>query len=130
MAKSKIKCSVIAGENKGSEIIATDFFVNCLTIMVKGGIFRNYAVDIKHTNTEKYEIIDQEIIESNSSEILYQNEDLKQEVGKYITDAKQEGSVIAAVKFKDGKISVLEIDEKKLVFLINALRPHPLTQFI
>lgn len=130
MTKNKIKCTVIAGENKGCEVIATDFFVNCLTIMVKGGVFKSYAIDIKHINTECYEIIDAEVLECNSSSILSGNEDLKKEVEQYIANEKQDDSIIAAVKFKDGKISILEIDEKRLMFLINALKPHPLTQFI
>ncbi len=130
MAKNKIKCSVIAGANKGSEVIATDFFVNCLTIMVGKG-FGGYAIDIKHTNTECYELIDDEVLENNSSKILSDKEDLRKEIQEYIYNNKQAGSVIAAVKFKEsGDVSVIEIDEKRLTFLINAMRPHPLSQFM
>lgn len=131
MAKNKIKCSVIAGANKGSEVIATDFFVNCLTIMVGKGFINSYAIDIKHTNAECYELIDDEVLEHNTSKILSDKEDLRKEIEEYIYNNKQAGSIIAAVKFKEsGDISVIEIDEKRLTFLINAMRPHPLSQFM
>ncbi|NMC56097.1 MAG: hypothetical protein GYA50_02600 [Eubacteriaceae bacterium] len=131
MAKNKIKCSVIAGVNKGSDVIATDFFVNCLTIMVGKKLIGSYAIDIKHTNTECYELIDDEVLEYNTSKILHDEADLRKEIEEYIYNKKQAGSIIAAVKFKEsGDISILEIDEKRLTFLINAMRPHPLTQFI
>lgn len=131
MAKNKIKCSVIAGANKGSEVIATDFFVNCLTIMVGKGLFKNYALDIKHTTAECYELIDDEVLEYNTSKILADEADLRKEVEQYICNKKQPGSIIAAVKFKErNDISVIEIDEKRLTYLINAMRPHPLAQFI
>lgn len=131
MAKNKIKCSVIAGVNKGSDVIATDFFINCLTIMVGKGFFKSYAIDIKHTNTECYEIINEEVLEENSSKILADEADLRKEIEQYINNKKQPGSIIAAVKFKEsGDISIIEIDEKRLTFLMNAMRPHPLTQFI
>jgi len=128
MAKNKFR--VIAGDNKGHEVIATNFLGNYLSIWVRNNIFSSYAVDLKHTTTECYEIITEETLEFDTSKILADCQELKEEIKPYIEPAKERDLLIVAVKFKNGNISVMELNEKMLMILVNALQPHPLTRFI
>jgi hypothetical protein len=127
---AKHKCSVIAGVNKGSEVIETRFLGSCLTIMVKNGLFSSYAIDIKLNILDSHEIIYQDMLLEKSSEILAEDENLYEEIAESTGFVEGNKMHIVALKFKDGTISVIEIDEKKLLFMIDSLRPHPLTQYI
>jgi len=124
------KCSVIAGVNKGNEVIATRFIGNYLTILVKTGFFSSYAVDIKPATLDSYEIIYQDTIEEKLSEILAEKEELMDEISSNVEACVANKMYIAALKFKNGDISIVEIDEKKMLLMVESLRPHPLTQYI
>ncbi len=127
---AKHKCSVIAGVNKGNEVIATKFIGNYLTILVKTGFFSTYAVDIKPASLDSYEIIYQDTIEEKSSEILVEKEELMDEIASNVESCVASNMYIVALKFKNGDISVIEVDEKKMLLMVESLKPHPLTQFI
>lgn len=127
---AKIKSTVVAGEYKGSEVISTKFLGNYLTIMIKGSFLSSQAMDITRRSVAMYEILDEEMMESNASKILEEEEDLREQISSFVFSAPEKGTYVVAIKFKDERVSILELDEKKLLQFIETFQKPDILNYL
>lgn len=111
------KNAVIAGDYLNKAIVASGS-----RVCISTGLFK--LLDINKTNVIDYEVVDQESRKSAASAVG------RGLVGSLLLgpvgalaglSAKSKGTHVLAIQFKDGKKSLIEIDDKKYKVIMKSL---------
>ena len=114
----KAKNRVVAGDYVGGSVSGTFGMVNIGT----GGL--TGAITLNNANVESYEVLDQERRKSAKSAVgrAFVGSVALGGVGLLAgLTAKNKGVHLIAIEFKDGKRSLIEVDEKKYKTIVKNL---------
>jgi len=74
--------------------------------------------------------LDEEMMEADASKILEKDEELREKTKPFVFSAPERKSFVVAVLFKDENVSILDLDEKKLLHLVETFKKPDILNYM